>query len=33
MNGEYVVTLNTGIRLQSGRMYNDKLKSLAANPF
>jgi two-component system LytT family response regulator len=33
MHGEYVVTLVNGIRLQSGRMYNEKLKALAANPF
>lgn len=32
-HGEYVVTLTTGVRLQSSRMYNDKLKALAANPF
>lgn len=33
MHGEYVVTLTNGVRLQSGRMYNEKLKALAANPF
>jgi two-component system LytT family response regulator len=33
MHGEYVVTLANGVRLQSGRMYNEKLKALAANPF
>ena len=33
MHGEYVVTLSNGVRLQSGRMYNEKLKALAANPF
>jgi two-component system LytT family response regulator len=33
MHGEYVVTLANGVRLQSGRMYNEKLRSLAANPF
>jgi two-component system, LytTR family, response regulator len=33
MHGEYVVTLTNGVRLQSGRMYNDRLKALAANPF
>ena len=32
-HGEYVVTLLSGVRLQSGRMYNARLKSLAANPF
>jgi two-component system LytT family response regulator len=33
MHGEYVVTLHNGVRLQSGRMYHEKLKALAANPF
>jgi two-component system, LytTR family, response regulator len=33
MHGEYVITLANGLRLQSGRMYNEKLKALAANPF
>ncbi|MBV8551864.1 MAG: response regulator transcription factor [Acidobacteriaceae bacterium] len=33
LHGEYVITLENGIRLQSGRMYNEKLKALAANPF
>jgi two-component system, LytTR family, response regulator len=33
LHGEYVVTLEDGVRLQSGRVYNEKLKSLAANPF
>jgi two-component system LytT family response regulator len=33
MHGEYVVTLASGVRLQSGRMYSEKLKALAANPF
>jgi two-component system LytT family response regulator len=33
MHGEYVVALSNGVRLQSGRMYNEKLKALAANPF
>ena len=33
LHGEYVVTLESGVRLQSGRMYNAKLKSLAENPF
>lgn len=33
MHGEYVVTLASGVRLQSGRMYNERLKALAANPF
>jgi two-component system, LytTR family, response regulator len=33
MHGEYVVVLANGVRLQSGRMYSEKLKALAANPF
>jgi two-component system, LytTR family, response regulator len=33
MHGEYVITLANGVRLQSGRIYHEKLKSLAANPF
>ena len=33
MHGEYVITLANGARVQSGRMYNEKLKSLTANPF
>jgi len=33
LHGEYVVTLQNGVRLQSGRMYHEKLKLLAANPF
>jgi len=33
MHGEYVITLENGVRLQSGRMYNEKLRALAANPF
>jgi two-component system, LytTR family, response regulator len=33
MHGEYVVTLASGARLQSGRMYHEKLKALSANPF
>lgn len=33
MHGEYVITLANGVRLQSGRIYNEKLKALAANPF
>src|SRR5262245_32232216 len=32
-HGEYFVTLQSGIRLRSGRTYNEKLKDLAANPF
>lgn len=33
MHGEYVITLLNGVRLQSGRMYSERLKALAANPF
>jgi len=33
LHGEYMVTLLNGVRLQSGRGYNEKLKALAANPF
>src|SRR5579863_1059529 len=32
-HGEYVVTLSNGARLQSGRIYSDRLKALAENPF
>jgi len=32
-HGEFVITLHNGVRLQSGRSYHDKLKSLTANPF
>ena len=33
VNGEYVLTLESGVRLQSGRSYHEKLKALTANPF
>jgi DNA-binding LytR/AlgR family response regulator len=33
LHGEYVVTLESGVRLQSGRVYNQKLKALSTNPF
>jgi len=33
MHGEYLITLDTGVRLQSGRLYNAKLKALGTNPF
>jgi two-component system, LytTR family, response regulator len=33
MHGEYAITLASGARLQSGRNYSDRLKSLAANSF
>jgi two-component system LytT family response regulator len=32
-HGEYLVTLQDGVRLQSGRSYSEKLRALAANPF
>lgn len=32
-HGEYVITLQNEVRLQSGRSYNEKVKALAANPF
>lgn len=32
-HGEFVISLTGGVRLQSGRSYSEKLKSLAANPF
>ena len=32
-HGEYVITLSNGVRVQSGRMYNERIKALAANPF
>ncbi|MBV9180765.1 MAG: response regulator transcription factor [Acidobacteria bacterium] len=33
VHGEYVVTLRSGVRLQSGRTYQEKLRALTANPF
>ena len=33
MHGEYAITLASGARLQSGRNYSERLKTLAANPF
>lgn len=33
LHGEYVITLENGVRLQSGRAYNEKLRALSANPF
>jgi two-component system LytT family response regulator len=33
LHGEYVITLSDGVRLQSGRTYNEKVKALAENPF
>jgi two-component system LytT family response regulator len=32
-HGEYVVTLRSGVRLQSGRSYSEKLRAMAENPF
>jgi two-component system LytT family response regulator len=32
-HGEYAITLRNGVRLQSGRMYSERLKALAVNPF
>ena len=32
-HGEYVVTLESGVRVQSGRMYGERVKALAGNPF
>jgi two-component system LytT family response regulator len=32
-HGEYMITLQNGIRLKSGRTYHEKLQALAANPF
>lgn len=33
LHGEYVITLQNGVRLQSGRIYHEKLKALVGNPF
>ncbi len=33
LHGEYVLTLSNGVRLQSGRLYNEKVRALAGNPF
>ncbi len=33
LHGEYAITLANGVRLQSGRLYNAKLRALAENPF
>ena len=33
LHGEYVVTLQSGVRLRSGRTYHEKLKALTGNPF
>lgn len=33
LHGEYMVTLENGVRLRSGRTYHEKLKALTGNPF
>jgi two-component system, LytTR family, response regulator len=33
LHGEYLVTLQNGVRLRSGRTYHEKLKALTGNPF
>jgi len=33
VHGEYVVTLHSGARLQSGRTYSEKLRTLTTSPF
>jgi two-component system LytT family response regulator len=33
LHGEYIVMLQNGVRLRSGRVYNEKLRILSANPF
>jgi two-component system LytT family response regulator len=32
-HGEYMLLLNSGVRLQSGRTYHERIKALMANPF
>lgn len=32
-HGQYIVEMTSGVRLQSGRTYNERLKTLASNPF
>jgi two-component system LytT family response regulator len=32
-HGEYVITLRSGVRLQSGRTYSEKLRAMSENPF
>ena len=32
-HGEYLLLLHTGVRLQSGRTYHERIKALMANPF
>jgi two-component system, LytTR family, response regulator len=33
MHGEYVITLENGVRVQSGRTYSQKLRDFSGNPF
>ena len=33
VHGEFVLTLRSGVQLQSGRTYQEKLRALATNPF
>ncbi len=33
LHGEYVLILSNGVRLQSGRLYNERVRALAVNPF
>jgi two-component system LytT family response regulator len=33
LHGEYVIALESGVQLHSGRTYHEKIKSLMANPF
>lgn len=33
LHGEYVITLESGVRLRSGRTYQEKLRNLMENPF
>jgi two-component system LytT family response regulator len=33
LHGEYVITLASGVRLRSGRTYQEKLRTLMENPF
>jgi two-component system LytT family response regulator len=32
-HGEYAITMKSGVRLQSGRLYNEKIRALTANRF
>jgi two-component system, LytTR family, response regulator len=33
LHGEYAITMASGVRLQSGRLYSDKVRALTANHF